>query len=204
MLRCNSVPLLGPGELLVPRRALGPVSDTIKTITVLELMHLHMDPEQPVAGLGDGLMIASLPDEAIDALVQTAGMSAGFRWLLSRCATYAASLAAATGPTAHSRRCRCRRDDAVQCTIDDGLIYAASMALDADRLLCVVMVPGGHNHDMACASSWPACTARSVFASSLARSIDSIAKIAIPRSASSGESSIGPLVTTCPASRKEA
>jgi hypothetical protein len=37
-----------------------------------------MDPDQPVAGLGDGLMIASLPDEAIDALVSTAGTNAKF------------------------------------------------------------------------------------------------------------------------------
>ena len=65
-------------DLLAPLRALGPVNDTIKTITMPELLHLHMDPEQPVAGLGDGMMIASLPDEAIDALVQTAGIGARF------------------------------------------------------------------------------------------------------------------------------
>ena len=65
-------------DLLTPLRALGPVNDTIKTITVPELLHLHMDPEQPVASLGDGLMLASFPDEAIDALVQTAGTSAKF------------------------------------------------------------------------------------------------------------------------------
>ena len=39
---------------------------------------MHIDPDQPVASLGDGLMIASLPDEAIDALVETAGMNAAF------------------------------------------------------------------------------------------------------------------------------
>lgn len=36
-----------------------------------------MDPEQPVAYLGDGLMLASLPDDAIDALDTTAGAGAG-------------------------------------------------------------------------------------------------------------------------------
>jgi hypothetical protein len=77
ILRRSGVPLPGPGKLR--RRALRPVNDTITTITVPELIHLD-DPELPVAGLGDGLMIASPPDEAIDALVQTAGMSAGFRW----------------------------------------------------------------------------------------------------------------------------
>jgi hypothetical protein len=65
-------------ELLTPLRALGPVNDTIKTITVPELLRVHMDPDQPAAYLGDGLMIASLPDEAIDALVSTAVTSAKF------------------------------------------------------------------------------------------------------------------------------
>jgi hypothetical protein len=65
-------------DLLAPLRALGPVNDTIKTITVPELLHVHMDPDQPAPYLGDGLMIASLPDEAIDALVSTAGTSAKF------------------------------------------------------------------------------------------------------------------------------
>ena len=65
-------------ELLAPLRALGPVNDTIATITMPELLRVHMDPDQPAAFLGDGLMIASLPDQAIDALVSTAGTSAKF------------------------------------------------------------------------------------------------------------------------------
>ena len=64
--------------LLAPLRALGPANDTIRTVAVPELIQLHMDPEQPVAGLGDGRLIARLPDEAIDALVQTAGINAAF------------------------------------------------------------------------------------------------------------------------------
>jgi hypothetical protein len=39
---------------------------------------LHMDPEQPVPGKGDGMMVASLPGEAIDAFVETAGAGAAF------------------------------------------------------------------------------------------------------------------------------
>ena len=35
-------------ELLAPLRALGPVNDTIATVPVPALSHLHMDPEQPV------------------------------------------------------------------------------------------------------------------------------------------------------------
>jgi hypothetical protein len=50
-------------ELLTLLRALGPVNDTIRTITMPDLLRVHMDPDQPVAGLGDGLTIASLPDE---------------------------------------------------------------------------------------------------------------------------------------------
>jgi hypothetical protein len=65
-------------ELLAPLRALGPVNDTITTITMPELLHVHMDPEQPVSYIGDGMMLTSLPDEAIDALVQTAGVNASF------------------------------------------------------------------------------------------------------------------------------
>jgi hypothetical protein len=57
-------------ELLAPLRALRPVNDTISTVTTPELLHLHMDPEQPVAGLGDGLLISSLPDQAIRDPVQ--------------------------------------------------------------------------------------------------------------------------------------
>ena len=48
-------------ELLAPLRALGPVNDTITTVPVPALSHLHMDPEQPVPGAGDGLMIDGCP-----------------------------------------------------------------------------------------------------------------------------------------------
>ena len=65
-------------ELLAPLRALGPVNDTITTVPVPALSHLHMDPEQPVPGKGDGMMVASLPGEAIDAFAETAGAGAAF------------------------------------------------------------------------------------------------------------------------------
>jgi len=60
-------------ELLAPLRALGPVNDTIATVPMPALSHLHMDPEHPVPGFGDGMMIAELPAQAIDAFVATAG-----------------------------------------------------------------------------------------------------------------------------------
>ena len=65
-------------ELLAPLRPLGPVNDTITTVPVPALSHLHMDPEQPVPGIGDGMMIDQLPAAAIDAFVQAAGPGAAF------------------------------------------------------------------------------------------------------------------------------
>jgi hypothetical protein len=65
-------------ELLAPLRRLRPVHDTLATIPVPMLSHLHMDPEQPVPGIGDGLMVSHLPGEAVDALAEVAGAGARF------------------------------------------------------------------------------------------------------------------------------
>ena len=64
--------------LLAPLRALGPVNDTIRTVPVPALSHIHMDPEQPVPGAGDGLLLDRVPAEAIDAFTAAAGASAAF------------------------------------------------------------------------------------------------------------------------------
>jgi hypothetical protein len=56
-----------------PLRALEPEIDTFATIPVPALQHLHMDPEQPVPGIGSGMLIGDLPAEAIDALVAVGG-----------------------------------------------------------------------------------------------------------------------------------
>src|SRR3954447_8410777 len=63
-------------ELLAPLRALAPVNDTIATVPLPALSHLHMDPEHPVPGFGDGMMIAQLAKQAIDAFVAIAGDAA--------------------------------------------------------------------------------------------------------------------------------
>jgi hypothetical protein len=65
-------------ELLAPLRALGPANDTITTVPMPALSHLHMDPEEPLPGFGDGLMVAELPAEAVDAFVDVAGQNARF------------------------------------------------------------------------------------------------------------------------------
>jgi FAD/FMN-containing dehydrogenase len=60
-------------ELLAPLRALGPEMDTFQMMPASALSRLHMDPEQPVAGRGDGMMLAELPKDAVSALVDAAG-----------------------------------------------------------------------------------------------------------------------------------
>jgi hypothetical protein len=64
--------------LLAPLRALGPINDTIATVPMPALSHMHMDPEQPVPVAGDGLMVDHLPADALDAFVEAAGSGAEF------------------------------------------------------------------------------------------------------------------------------
>ena len=66
-------------ELLAPLRALGPVNDTIGTVSMPELSRVHMDAEQPVPAVGDGLMLAELPPEALDAFIDIASAEGGRR-----------------------------------------------------------------------------------------------------------------------------
>jgi FAD binding domain len=63
----------GGSEQLAPLRALGPEMDTFAMIPPPGPVALHMDPPEPVPGAGDGILLAELPAEAIDALVGAAG-----------------------------------------------------------------------------------------------------------------------------------
>ncbi len=63
-------------ELIEPLRALGPELDTFAMTTAPGLQMLHMDPDQPVPGTGDGALLAELPASAIDALTELAGPDA--------------------------------------------------------------------------------------------------------------------------------
>jgi FAD/FMN-containing dehydrogenase len=56
-------------RLIEPMRALGAAVDTFDVMPVPALSRLHMDPEEPTAGIGDGGTLAALDDETIDALV---------------------------------------------------------------------------------------------------------------------------------------
>lgn len=58
-------------RLLAPLRALAPELDTVRTTPVRELQHLHLDPEHPAPGIGDGAVLNELPAPAIDAVVET-------------------------------------------------------------------------------------------------------------------------------------
>jgi FAD/FMN-containing dehydrogenase len=56
-------------RLVAPLRELGPTMDTIATIPVEALSHLHMDPEEPVPGIGEGAMLNDVDGDMIDAYV---------------------------------------------------------------------------------------------------------------------------------------
>jgi hypothetical protein len=62
--------------LLAPLRALKPSTDTVKSIPAKALSHLHMDPEQPTAAVGDSLMLDSLPSDAVETFLGAAGLEA--------------------------------------------------------------------------------------------------------------------------------
>ena len=60
-------------ELIAPLRALEPELDTFATIPASTLHHLHMDPEQPVPGKADGMMLEDLTPEAIETTTAIVG-----------------------------------------------------------------------------------------------------------------------------------
>ena len=51
--------------------------DTFTTIPSSELQALHMDPEHPVPGHGDGMLLAVFPRKAIDAHRRRRGCGSG-------------------------------------------------------------------------------------------------------------------------------
>jgi FAD binding domain len=60
-----------------------PIMDTFGQIPAEGLCRIHMDPEQPVPGLGHHRPIRELPDEAIEAFTALAGPEAGSPLLLA-------------------------------------------------------------------------------------------------------------------------
>ena len=59
--------------LVAPLRALDPEMDTLGVIPASGLGKLHMDPEHPVPGAGDGMLLADIDADGIDALLAATG-----------------------------------------------------------------------------------------------------------------------------------
>jgi len=71
-------------ELIAPLRALGePIMDSFAQMPTAGLSRIHMDPENPVPAIGEGMLIGELSDEAIDAWVAATGPGSGSPLLLS-------------------------------------------------------------------------------------------------------------------------
>jgi FAD/FMN-containing dehydrogenase len=71
-------------ETFAPLYEIGePIMDTFAQMPSAGLSHIHMDPEHPVPGIGEGMTLAEFPDEAIDAFAAAAGPDSGSPLLLS-------------------------------------------------------------------------------------------------------------------------
>jgi FAD binding domain len=69
---------------IAPLREIGePILDSFGQIPAAGLSKIHMDPENPVPGLGHHLVLRELSDEAIDAWVAVAGPDSGTPLLLT-------------------------------------------------------------------------------------------------------------------------
>ncbi len=73
------------GEAVIaPLRKIGDrVMDTFGQVPTPALTHIAMDPEPPVPGLGHHGILGELPDEGIDAFVETNGPDSGSPLLLA-------------------------------------------------------------------------------------------------------------------------
>jgi hypothetical protein len=64
-------------EILAGFRALEPEIDTFAPAPPTALLRLHMDPEPPMPGIGDGVLVDDLDADAVAAIVATAGPDTG-------------------------------------------------------------------------------------------------------------------------------
>ena len=103
--------------LLAPLRALRPAMVTLRSTPLTELSRLHMDPDHPVAGVGDGMLLDGLPAEAVDRLVRVAGATSGSSLLSVELRQLGGALA------------RRRPDDGALGALDAAyVVYAVGMA----------------------------------------------------------------------------
>jgi FAD/FMN-containing dehydrogenase len=110
-------------RLLEPLRALGPEMDTFATVPAQALSTLHMDPDHPVPGMGDHLMLRGITQETIEAWAQAATGSA----LLS---VELRHLGGALGRTSAD-------GGAVSFAGSDFAMFAVGMTMDADMAAAV-------------------------------------------------------------------
>lgn len=61
--------------LLAPLRTLGAATDTMGSMPIAGLQHLHMDPPGPVPGAGDHQAFAAFDDATVDAIFDNLGPS---------------------------------------------------------------------------------------------------------------------------------
>jgi len=64
-------------EVLAPLRKLAPEIDMFAPSAPVALSYLHMDPEQPVPGIGDHALLRDVTAETIDAMIELAGCESG-------------------------------------------------------------------------------------------------------------------------------
>ena len=69
--------------IIAPLRELQPEVDTFARAPVATLARLHMDPEEPTPAVSQTATLASLPDEAIAALLEVAGPGSGSSLLMT-------------------------------------------------------------------------------------------------------------------------
>ena len=62
---------------LGPLRALRPELDTFADVPAVEVARLHLDPEAPTAVYANSVLLADLPESAVEALVAAAGPGSG-------------------------------------------------------------------------------------------------------------------------------
>jgi FAD/FMN-containing dehydrogenase len=64
-------------EVLAPLRALRPELDTLDDVPAASVARLHLDPEAPTAVYANSVILADMPDRAVEALVAAAGPDSG-------------------------------------------------------------------------------------------------------------------------------
>jgi hypothetical protein len=91
-------------EVLAPLRALAPEIDMFAASAPVALSYLHMDPEQPVPGIGDHALLRDVTPETIDTLIELAGCASGSP-LLAVELRHAGGALGRVAPAAGARAC---------------------------------------------------------------------------------------------------